>query len=1404
MKTRGLCVVLSWILGMMALYLTDARAQQWTAAEQAWMAANPVIRTAGGMDWIPFDYADNAGNHQGLSAAYLRLLSEKTGLQFAVTVDDFFPHLSQVAAGQMDLLPAVFRDEVRLGDLIFTQPYLPIYDHFFVRSDLKVNALEDLNGLTVAMPTDFARREYIQSQFPQSTIINTQSMSEGITLVLGGQADVLLGSFQRINRLLQNNRITLIVPFAPVGDGTHNLVYMAVGKHQQALVPILNKALAAITEEEHQAILQQWLDGQPGLTKKIQLSQAEQQWLDDHPTVLFGADWQWPPFEFRDSNGRHNGIAASYVDLIEQYSGLRIEVQTGVWSEVLEAVKNQQLDGLSGVVQTTDRSAYLNFTDPYLSVPTAVYLRTEEPAITQLSELHGLTVALNGGSYLHEWLASEHPEIRLMLMDSNKAAIEAVSYGNADAYIGNVAVADYVINESLLTNLKVVLSLNQFQTAVGLGVRKDLPELTAIISKALAMITTEQHLAIRNQWVAQDAERVNLLPVERGLLNRLKVIRFKPGPQGLPLGALDSDGQYMGINADFIDMMARTLSTPFQFVPPGSEQAHDMTFGQVNDDHLAADFVAMPPHLNTDVVMVMSDDTPFVKDLNQIRGLAIGVLSGASFLPEINADFPQLKLSELADFEAAVLALNDGRIGALLMPFAEARYLLNEQSIGFLKIVGKTKYKVAYSFFVAKTHPELPGIIEKTLNQISQDDKVQITDRWLALNIVERRSYGLALVVAAVLSLLLFVIISWNRRMHTEIQARVATEQALAAEKENFEIMFEKSGDANLIFQKGEIVACNNKAVEMFGLDDKVELLGSSFERWLPEQQIDGEQSAVFMRRMVHKSMHNVNQRFECQIRRKDGSTFWADAIFTRIKHNEASALYVVWRDVSKQKEMAQQLLETTAHAEEANRAKSLFLANMSHEIRTPMNAIIGFTELLDEQLLEPHLKSYVKTIRSAGDTLLMLINDILDLSKIEAGKIDSHEVAFHSHEYFEDIGQIFSINMQKKGLQLVLDIDPSVPEILQLDINHLRQVMFNLLGNAIKFSEQGQIHLRVNTFDRHRRRIGLEVAVQDQGIGIPPADHEHIFEAFEQQTDQDRNQYSGTGLGLAISKKLVRHMGGDITVQSEVGQGACFTIRLPEVKIPNSSQEVVSLPSKQTPNTQYRFKRGVLLVVDDNYQNRALIAEYFADTAVTSIHAENGLDAVNCVAKHAIDLVLMDIRMPVMDGYEAAKKIKSTHPDLPIIALTASVLKDDHDRIEQGAFDGFIPKPVMKKRLFESLSAFLPHEVVELGQETAASPQSLSAEEMAKIPELLGYMRGPVHKAWDLAMATQSMKDIRSFVVLLQECQQHVQLSLIKDYAGQLLKQVDAFDIQAMQNSLHAYGRIIRQVEAIYKEDVT
>ncbi len=635
------------------------------------------------------------------------------------------------------------------------------------------------------------------------------------------------------------------------------------------------------------------------------------------------------------------------------------------------------------------------------------------------------------------------------------------------------------------------------------------------------------------------------------------------------------------------------------------------------------------------------------------------------------------------------------------------------------------------------------------------------------------------------------------------MDAKQNIEQALAAERENFKTMFEMSGDVNLIFQDSAIVACNQTVVKMLGLASKEEFLESDYSSWLPENQPNGDNSIELMQRMVVKSFKKINHRFECLTKRKDGSTFWVDAIFTKIKYNGTNALYIVWRDINEQKIMEQELLAASLDAKRANQAKSEFLANMSHEIRTPMNAIIGFTELLDEQVNEPQLKSYVKTIKSAGDTLLMLINDILDLSKIEAGKVKTQIIAFNPHEYFEDIAQIFSINTQKKGLQLVLDIDENVPKSLCLDINHLRQIIFNLLGNAIKFSEMGEVFMRINTFDSTKDSTGLRIEIEDQGIGIPADEQDSIFQTFEQQTNQDRNKYSGTGLGLAISKKLVKQMGGEISVESEVGQGSCFVVSIPNIPSACDVPEVSELGTSVEHAKEYVFDDGVLLVVDDNYHNRALVAEHFANSKITTLHAENGMDAVHCVENHKVNMVLMDIRMPIMDGYQAAELIKAKHPNLPIVALTASVLKDDHDRIQQGHFDGFLPKPIIKLRLFEMVGRFLPHHEQALHASESQQQQQLNEHEQAQLPELLAFLQGPSCKAWELAMATQSLKDIAAFVSLLKQSARLLDLQIVAQYVHTLNHHVDTFAVIEIQQVMQQYKSIITQVKALYEGGV-
>lgn len=356
--------------------------------------------------------------------------------------------------------------------------------------------------------------------------------------------------------------------------------------------------------------------------------------------------------------------------------------------------------------------------------------------------------------------------------------------------------------------------------------------------------------------------------------------------------------------------------------------------------------------------------------------------------------------------------------------------------------------------------------------------------------------------------------------------------------------------------------------------------------------------------------------------------------------------------------------LETAkTHAESANRAKSEFLANMSHEIRTPMNAVLGFTELLETYVADKKPMSYLEAIKAGGQGLLTIINDILDISKIEAGKLQIHYEPVNLHKIIEEIQRIFSLKLSQKHLEFVVVISPDIPQWVLLDEVRLRQILMNLVGNAIKFTDTGYIKLTAKKETASlNSRLDLKITVEDTGIGIPEKEHQRIFDAFQQQERQDSRKFGGTGLGLAISNRLTQMMGGTIALQSQEGKGSIFELLFKDIEIPTLVESTEMIDAM--PISNIVFKKAVILAVDDIESNLNLIIESFDNTKIRVIGAKNGQEAILFAREFEPDLILLDIKMPGMDGYEvtsALKKDKQTR-DIPIVAVTASITENKLD----------------------------------------------------------------------------------------------------------------------------------------------
>lgn len=511
-----------------------------------------------------------------------------------------------------------------------------------------------------------------------------------------------------------------------------------------------------------------------------------------------------------------------------------------------------------------------------------------------------------------------------------------------------------------------------------------------------------------------------------------------------------------------------------------------------------------------------------------------------------------------------------------------------------------------------------------------------------------------------------------------------------AAEKEKlFKLISENTKDVILLHQpKGDVVFASASVESLLGykISDLFSLNLSELvhdEDW-PKQKLNFLNSTTSM-----QTVENVAFR----AKRKDGSFVWVESSVKPIydEIGELTQFLTISRDITKRKENESIIMEAKRKAEAANEAKSDFLSTMSHEIRTPMNAVIGLSHLLMQENPRPDQLNTLRTLHFSAENLLSLINDILDYSKIEAGKITLENREYNLYELVDGIHRTFQPKASDKNLEFRLQWDRQIPRRIIGDQVRLSQVLNNLISNALKFTESGEVVLQIDLLEKRENEISLHFAVWDTGIGIPQEKQDQVFSRFSQANESTTRKYGGTGLGLAITKNLLELQGSKIQLKSELGKGSCFFFEVSFKSVNDEVENPKEIIKKKLESNELKGLK--VLVAEDNAVNRMIVERFLRKWGILATFVPNGKMALEEVSKSSFDLILMDIHMPVMDGLQASYAIRhqlgKSSEELPIVALTASTLAEDRQEAEAAGMDGYIAKPFDPYDLFQKIYRF-------------------------------------------------------------------------------------------------------------------
>lgn len=1048
---------------------------------------------------------------------------------------------------------------------------------------------------------------------------------------------------------------------------------------------------------------------------------------------LSGEDWRWlgrkrqlllgtvgpdnPPFDISNNGKDFDGVTADYAALLTKHMGVSIEVQRySTRSAANLALERGEIDLLGFTTMSEVAGQNFVLSRPYMTDRTAIVAPRGKRDFSTIPA-RNLRIATVPGYVFDKELRQLYPQASFEPFSSVQNALSAVAYGQADIFLGDAISASFLINRGYFKDIELTGFAPIASEGVGFAVQKQNTVLLRVLDTLLQAVSEQTQQDILRRWgVGLDflltAEPLQLSEAESLWLTRNPKVRVLVDGLFAPLTFFDQQGRFNGLLADYLHLVE--LRTGIKFEVERADSITDMVSqlrsGKVQmigsliaNNARQVDMIFSQPLLLSYMVLVVREDEKPVASLADMIGKKVAIQVGSPFIPILRSKYPGIELVTEETAMQSFQAVDSKRVDGAIQTQIVANYFTDRLFGGKLRVAAAVDVEPAQmAMGVRRSELELRDILNKVLLTMPRGDVIMLANRWRQKSDFQPSAWytyrNEIYLISGVALLLILASLYWALYLRRQIGKRRLAERALGDQLEFMRALID--GTPHPIYVRdldARLLECNRSYLETVG-GQREEVIGKT----LLESSLLAPASAREFHEMYLQTMGAGEAVFsDRDIAYGERSLkIYHWTLPFRDGQGRVAGMIGGWIDISEREQLISALQLAKEEADEASRAKSTFLATMSHEIRTPMNAIIGMLELVlkrgENGLWD---RPSIKVAYDSAKTLLGLIGDILDIAKIESGKLELVPERANLRELVEAVARVFDGLARQKGLTLRTFIDANAGVEVLIDPMRFKQILSNLVSNAIKFTQEGEVTIRLDVAEEKDGRVALQLQVSDTGSGIPQEEQAKLFAPFVQASATGtRSAENGTGLGLAISRRLAQMMGGDIQLQSELGMGTQIL-----VKFTVATVEPLDAPQ---PATLVAPKLGRLrvLVADDNVANRLVLCQQLQYLGHDVESAQDGREALQIWRGGSFDLVMTDCNMPVMSGYQLAREIRNEaaaevgqHAQRCLIwGYTANAQPEEIQRCKAAGMDDCLFKPIGLEDLQRRLTVGLPHNIVD------------------------------------------------------------------------------------------------------------